>query len=58
MSKRVYYSEIVFTNEFFVDGINIFDSNNVEFIKNIDIDLKMNLSFSKINNAKVFKIKN
>ena len=57
MSKKVYFSEIVFTNEFFVDGINIFDSNNVEFVKNIDIDLKMNLSFSKINNAKVFKIK-
>lgn len=57
MSKRVYYSEIVFTNEFYIDGINIFDSNNVEFVKNIDIDLKMNLSFSKINNAKVFKIK-
>ena len=58
MRKKVYFSEIVFTNEFYIDGIDVFNNENVEYIKSIDIDLQMNLSFSKIDNAKVYLIKN
>lgn len=57
MRKKVYFSEIVFTSEYYIDGINIFDNNNIEFIDNIDIDLKVNTSFSKIDNAKLISIK-
>ena len=46
MRKRVYFSEIVFTNEYYIDGINIFNNANVEYIESIAIDLRMNLSFS------------
>lgn len=58
MRKKVYFSEIVFTNEYYIDGINIFNNANVEYIESIAIDLRMNLSFSKIDNAKVYLIKN
>ena len=58
MRKKVYFSEIVFTNEYYIDGIDIFNNANVEYIESIAIDLRMNLSFSKIDNAKVYLIKN
>ena len=58
MRKKVCFSEIVFTNEYYIDGINIFNNANVEYIESIAIDLRMNLSFSKIDNAKVYLIKN
>ena len=58
MRKKVYFSEIVFTNEYYIDGINIFNNANVEYIESIATDLRMNLSFSKIDNAKVYLIKN
>lgn len=57
MRKKVYFYEIVFTSEYYVDGINIFNDSNVEYLSDIDIDLKINVSFSKINNAKLLKIK-
>ena len=57
MRKKVYFSEIVFTNEYYIDGVNILDDRNIEYLGNIDIDLKVNLSFSKIDNAKLVKIK-
>ena len=57
MRKKVYFSEIIFTNEYYINGVNILDDNNVEYLGNIDIDLKVNLSFSKIDNAKLIKIK-
>ena len=57
MRKKVYFSEIVFTNEYYIDGIDILNNENVEYIESIDIDLRMNLSFSKIDNAKVYLIK-
>ena len=57
MRKKVYFSEIVFTNEYYIDGVNILDDRNIEYLGNIDIDLKVNLSFSKIHNAKLVKIK-
>lgn len=57
MRKKVYFSEIVFTNEYYIDGINILDDTNIEYLGNIDIDLKVNLSFSKIDNAKLVKVK-
>ena len=41
MRKKVYFSEIVFTNDYYINGINIFDENNIEFIDNIDLDLKL-----------------
>ena len=46
MRKKVYFSEIIFTNEYYINGVNILDDNNVEYLGNIDIDLKVNLSFS------------
>ena len=57
MRKKVYFSEIVFTNDYYIDGVNILDDKNIEYLGNIDIDLKVNLSFSKIDNAKLVKIK-
>ena len=57
MRKKVYFSEIVFTKEYFICGVNVFDENEVEYIETISIDLQMNFSFSKIDNAKVYKIK-
>ena len=57
MRKKVYFSEIVFTSKYYINGINIFDENNIEFIDNVDLDLKVNTSFSKIDNAKLIKIK-
>ena len=33
MRKKVYFSEIVFTNEFYIDGIDVFNNENVEYIK-------------------------
>ena len=57
MRKKVYFSEIVFTNEYYIDGVNILDDRNIEYLGNIDIDLKVNLSFSKIDNAQLVRIK-
>lgn len=56
--KKEYFSEIVFTKEFYICGIDIFNMGNLTFIKNVDIDLRLNLSFSKLIGAKLYLIKN
>ena len=48
MRKKVYFSEIVFTDDYYINGINIFDENNIEFIDNIefeDIDTRISNTF-------------
>lgn len=55
--KKAGYSEIVFTDQYYINGVDVFDDANVEFLGNIDVDLRMNLSFSKLRNAKLYKIK-
>ena len=57
MRKKVCFSEIVFTNEYYICGVNVLDENEVEYVETIAIDLEVNLSFSKIDNAKVYRIK-
>ena len=55
--KKARYSEIVFTDQYYIDGVDVFNDANVEYLGNIDVDLGMNLSFSKLRNAKLCKIK-
>lgn len=56
MRKKVYFLEFVFTDKYYIDGIDVLNENNLLFVKNLDLDLKMDLSFSKIDNAKLYKI--
>lgn len=57
MPKKVYYSEIFFTETYYVNGVNIFDDNYREFVSKIDLDLRMDLSFSKLKSANLYLIK-
>ena len=55
--KKVNFFEIVFTNKYFINSIDVLNINNLKFIDYINIDLNINTSFSKINKAKLYKIK-
>ena len=55
--KKAGCSEIVFTDQYYINGVDVFDDANVELLGNIDVDLRMDLSFSKLRNAKLYKIK-
>ena len=56
MRKKVYFSDIVFTDKYLIDGIDVLDESNLTFIGYKDIDLGINQSFSKIDNAKIYII--
>lgn len=57
MRKSVAFFEKVFTDKFYINGIDVFDENNVELLKYINIDLGIVSSDSKIDNAKLYIVK-
>ena len=57
MRKSVTFFEKVFTDKFYINGIDVFDENNVELLEFINIDLGIVSSDSKIDNAKLCIVK-
>lgn len=55
--KNPYYSEIVFSNEFYIDGVNVFSNNHRLEKKKIDIKLPNLLSFSVLKGSLLYEIK-
>ena len=43
--KKVNFFEIVFTNKYFINSIDVLNINNLKFIDYINIDLNINTSF-------------
>jgi len=56
MYRKAYFSEIHFTNSFYIDGVNVLEDKNRRCIGKISVDLNMRLSFSKIENASLYEI--
>ncbi len=56
MYRKVFFSEIHFTNSFYIDGVNVLDDKNRRFLGKINVDINMRLSFSKIENVNLYEI--
>ena len=56
MRKKVDFYSLVFTEKYYINGIDVLDEKNVTFIKNIDIDMQLNAPFTLINDAKLFYV--
>ncbi len=54
--KKAYFYEIVFTNEFYIDGVDVFNNNHRIEMKKIDIKLPFNVSYSCLNESTLYKI--
>ncbi len=54
--KKSYFSEIVFTNEFYIDGVDVFNNNHRVVVKKVEIKLPIKLSYSKLSDSTLYKI--
>lgn len=54
--KKSYFSEIVFTNEFYIDGVDVFNNNHRVEVKKMKIKLPINVSYSKLSDSTLYKV--
>lgn len=51
------FSEIMFCPEYYIDGVNVFDDENRVHLGKVDIDLRLRVSYSKLDNVDVYQVK-
>jgi len=57
MRKMVGFSEVMFCNEYYIDGVDVFKDENRKFLGKVDIDLRMRVSYSKLNGVDLYEVK-
>lgn len=55
--KKSHFSDIIFTDKYYYNGVDILDDANREKIKTLDIELGFRVSFNKLNNSTMYQVK-
>ncbi len=55
--KKSHFSDIIFTDKYYYNGVNILDDNNREQVKSLDIELGFKVSFNKLKDSVMYLVK-
>ena len=55
--KKSHFSNIVFTDKYYYNGVNILDDNNREQVRSLDIELGFKVSFNKLKDSVMYLVK-